>query len=260
MKLFVTTHPAAQQPAPTLVCLHGWGMNRLIWQPLQPHLTQYFNLLCVDLPGHGNSDWQPGPPSVALVQHWAHAILAILPPVSVILLGWSLGALLAWELVRQVPQRITAWIAVAASPCFVQRPDWPLALPHSALEQLAQDLQHQSQQALRQFLFWQCQTDPKRKAILRQCQPLIDSPLPSTATLQEGLALLRDTDYRPHLPTLRPGTLILGEQDPLVPLGIGPQITHLAPHWRLEIMATAGHLPFLSNPAAFMNILQKAVL
>ena len=41
---------------PALVLLHGWGMNGAIFNPLLEYLNDDFEVLCVDLPGHGKSE------------------------------------------------------------------------------------------------------------------------------------------------------------------------------------------------------------
>ncbi|MCR2807755.1 alpha/beta hydrolase [Paenibacillus soyae] len=40
--------------SPTLVLIHGNGLNRDCWEPLVPHLVRSFNVLSMDLPGHGD--------------------------------------------------------------------------------------------------------------------------------------------------------------------------------------------------------------
>jgi len=40
----------------TLVLLHGFMENTSIWSDMEPHLSENFSLLKIDLPGHGKSD------------------------------------------------------------------------------------------------------------------------------------------------------------------------------------------------------------
>lgn len=44
---------------PALVLLHGFLGSGKDWSELVGHLTQHFYVLCVDLPGHGKSSWEP---------------------------------------------------------------------------------------------------------------------------------------------------------------------------------------------------------
>ncbi|NHZ69836.1 MAG: alpha/beta fold hydrolase, partial [Thermotogales bacterium] len=43
---------------PDLVLVHGWGMHGGIWSDWAGELSSCFRVWVVDLPGHGNSDYQ----------------------------------------------------------------------------------------------------------------------------------------------------------------------------------------------------------
>ena len=55
MSLHVTTIGQG----PWLVLLHGWALNSHVWDDVVPRLASEFTVVCVDLPGHGASEWQP---------------------------------------------------------------------------------------------------------------------------------------------------------------------------------------------------------
>ncbi len=50
---------------PTLVLLHGWGLNVRVWDGLAAALRDRFRIIAVDLPGHGRSAWLPERSSLA---------------------------------------------------------------------------------------------------------------------------------------------------------------------------------------------------
>lgn len=43
---------------PVILALHGWLDNAVSFQPLSQHLSNY-QIIALDLPGHGHSDWLP---------------------------------------------------------------------------------------------------------------------------------------------------------------------------------------------------------
>ena len=76
----------------TLTLLHGWGMNRSVFEPLLPLLRSRYRLHVPALPGYPRSPWRAGAGFDAEVEQMA----ADLPAGG--LLGWSLGGFYALEL------------------------------------------------------------------------------------------------------------------------------------------------------------------
>lgn len=72
---------------PKLVMLHGWGFNSAIWEPLIPKLSEYFQLVLIDLPGFGLS-------SLSIPEYRFELIAPLLLETvadEAVWLGWSLG-------------------------------------------------------------------------------------------------------------------------------------------------------------------------
>jgi len=102
---------------PELVFLHGWGANSALWRSwIERHFVGY-RITLIDLPGHGQSP-QASWSDDALLDGWVDAIVAALPE-RAILVGWSLGGLLAQQIAWRYPQRVTSLVLMASSPCFV---------------------------------------------------------------------------------------------------------------------------------------------
>jgi pimeloyl-ACP methyl ester carboxylesterase len=55
MNLSLTVHEAAHKSAPYIVLVHGMGSAATAWKPLTPFLQERFNVITVDLPGHGQT-------------------------------------------------------------------------------------------------------------------------------------------------------------------------------------------------------------
>ncbi|MFT6300141.1 MAG: malonyl-CoA O-methyltransferase, partial [Saprospiraceae bacterium] len=58
-KLTVYKHPCKGellQPEP-LVLIHGWGSDSHTWDLILPELMKNFNVLAIDLPGFGESEY-----------------------------------------------------------------------------------------------------------------------------------------------------------------------------------------------------------
>ena len=53
MDLSLTKHSSTLTGAPHIVLVHGMGSAATAWKPLTPFLQERFNVITVDLPGHG---------------------------------------------------------------------------------------------------------------------------------------------------------------------------------------------------------------
>lgn len=230
-----------------LVLLHGWGLNAEVWQSIVPRLSAHFRLHLVDLPGYGRS--QPFPP-LSLAQ-MAQQIAPQLPAQAIVL-GWSLGGLVASQLALTLPDRITALISVASSPCFAAGDGWPGIKPDTLLR-FQQDLSTDFQRTVERFLALQTLGTSSARQDARQLKEVVLSqPVPEVAVLDAGLAILRDVDLRPALADLRqPHLRLYGALDGLVPRAIAPLLDEAWPQSRSQVIEKAAHAPFISHPEIF---------
>lgn len=53
MKLSMTLRQQSNESAPNLVLIHGLGSAATVWKSLIPYLQETFNIIMLDLPGHG---------------------------------------------------------------------------------------------------------------------------------------------------------------------------------------------------------------
>ncbi len=230
-----------------LVLLHGWGLNAEVWQNIVPRLSAQYRLHLVDLPGYGRSQGF----SALSLEQMAQALLPRLPPRAVVL-GWSLGGLVATQLALSEPERLRALITVASSPCFTARDDWPGIAPLT-LHNFQQQLSHDFQRTVERFLALQTMGTETARADARKLKDIVLSqPVPDVAVLNAGLTILSDDDLRDRLTAIRlPFLRIYGALDGLVPRRIAQQLDALLPMSPSVVMDKAAHAPFISHPDAF---------
>ncbi len=228
-----------------LVLLHGWAMHSGIWQGWLPHLEGH-ELWLVDLPGHGCSRQASLPRQPAAL---ADTLLPHLPA-GAVWLGWSLGGLVALEAALQAPKRVAALVMLAASPCFVQRPDWPLGKDPALFRQFARQLEQDPERLLQQFLLLEVQGSPQARALARQMQAwLAGMPTPALPALHTGLQWLERVDLRHRLAELACPVLWLGgSRDRLVHPDCLRAAAAACPRGRVLICDGAVHAPFISHP------------
>jgi pimeloyl-[acyl-carrier protein] methyl ester esterase len=228
-----------------LLLIHGWGMHGGIWGSIVEELAQYFRVICVDLPGHGDSAPLEEFTLDRLVQSLS---VQFREPLSIC--GWSLGGQVALRWAELQPQQVEQLVLIASTPCFVQRTDWQHAMPEKTLQDFATMLLENHAQTLKRFLALQVRgSDNERELLASLRARMFTRGEPELGALRGGLDILRDTDLRASLPQLQqPVLVVAGERDMLTPLAASHYMTQHLPDARLIRVAGAAHAPFLSHP------------
>jgi pimeloyl-[acyl-carrier protein] methyl ester esterase len=227
---------------PDLVLLHGWGMNHTVWTELAALLADGVRVHCIDL----NSLTSRATPCTlaALVDAVALSVQRAT------VCGWSLGGQVALRWARQMPAQVERVILIATTPRFVRGPDWDFGMEPAVFDAFASGLDENIEATLRRFVLLQAHGDNAAHEVRRRLRACVNAGDDQNVTaLAAGLRILQDTDLRSELASIRQPTLILhGERDCVVPTGAGEYLLRALPHAELEILAGAGHAPFLSAP------------
>ncbi len=229
----------------SLVLLHGWGLTPAVWHALQAALpTQH----CIAL--------HCRPPAGSLAD-WADAISVEIPPGSVVL-GWSLGAMLAMSLAARHPQRVAKLILIAATPRFVQSADWPHALDAATVSAFRQSFTAQPARTLSRFIALQAFGDEARSQVAAQLTAALADAQAEHAALAHGLRLLEESDLRSSLPSPSlPCLLIHGQADALMPPAAAEWLAQRWPLSQQLILPAVGHAPHLSCPARLAQVIES---
>jgi len=230
---------------PDLVMLHGWSMHSAVWHDLAELLSKNFTLHLVDLPGHGQSEWQEH----ALDRDVLLANLASELPQSAYWLGWSLGGLVSIAFAKQFPERVKKLVLLAATPCFVKRADWPCAMEPDVFHTFADNLADNQAETLQRFLLLQARGSSHSRDTIRQLaeQLAIEKP-PVAEALSAGLNLLITMDVRAQLAMLNcPIMMLLGDRDTLIPSEMLEVVQQMTSNVQTTLLKGAGHAPFIDE-------------
>lgn len=161
---------------PALVLLHGWGLNVRVWDALAEALRDRFQVIAIDLPGHGRSPWLSERASLeAQAAQVGEAVAAITAEYS--LLGWSLGGQIALQLAAaqraagsagsgpavgnaggvgarppSLGAAVKRLVLIATTPRFIAGPDWPHGSPPERLAAQACGLETDYRRTVSDFL------------------------------------------------------------------------------------------------------------
>ena len=73
---------------PTILLMHGSGLSHIVWSLHEQFYTsQGFNVLAIDLPGHGNSDG-PALKSIQEISDWVKNLMKVVN-VNKIIIAWK---------------------------------------------------------------------------------------------------------------------------------------------------------------------------
>ena len=242
----MTLHVEIRGNGPDLVLLHGWALHGGMWGPWLDRLAVHARLHVVDLPGHGRSGWPVATRDLGGLARAVHPHV----PRDAVVLGWSLGGMLALELGRRHARHLRALILMATTPKFLAGPDWEHGLDPAVLDEFSSGLALDYRRTVQNFLALQTRGDEHALETLRLLRSKLASHgEPDRRALATGLDVLRSADLRDDLPHVTlPALVIAGDHDRLTLPGAGRELAARLPMARFCSIERSGHAPFLSHP------------
>ena len=247
-----------------IVLLHGWGMNRAIWQPCVANLpeTTASRIVTLDLPGYGDNVDYAGEYGLNDLANWLADTLTqrLGEEYKVTVIGWSLGGLVAQQFALSHPDKIAKLGLIGSTPKFLADTDWAGIKP-DVLDMFAAQLIKNHQATIDRFLAIQAMGAQTAKQDIKHLKDLVTSaPTPNIDALIKGLTLLAEEDLRSQWSQLTcPIFALFGKLDSLVPVKVVEKITSLSDKISTTIHDKASHAPFISHPEQFTHWLLKEV-
>ena len=236
--------------AATVVFLHGATLDHRAWHPQTDALRRRFRVVAPDLRGHGAStgrfDFDTAVQDVlALLDH--------LPGPPVVLVGLSLGANIAQEVIRRRPDLVGGLVAADTTCNTADR--HPLAATTTIAALRVQALwagNEFARQAARATA-----TDPEvQHYVLEVNAHRSNEETIDILTCLLTNALRPDPSYRLPVPAL----LVHGQLDHIGDIATDMRgWAHREPLARYAVIPDAGHASNLDNPAVFTNLLVEFI-
>lgn len=235
----------------TLLLVHGFPLDRTIWEPQIEALSKRYRVVAPDVRGHGQS---PAPEGPYPMDDLARDLLDLMTRLGVerfAAAGHSMGGYILFALHRLAPGRLErlSLVATRAGADADEARRSRLANAERALKEgtgfLAETM---SARALR--------PDPD-PAVAKQVREIVlKTPPAGVAGALRGMAARPDST--PQLASIRVPTLVLaGAQDQLVPPAESRAMAAAIPGARFALIEGAGHLPSLERPAATLRAIEE---
>ena len=232
-----------------VLLVHGAGASSAIWMMTLARLGRATRAVAIDLPGHGpspgadsvESGAEAALPSIAGYRDAVGALAAALCLGRSVLVGHSMGALVAIEAALSWPDKVAALVLCGAAP----------RLPvHDELLAIVRD--HYSR-----FPAWLAERalSPSAKPGLRRAFAAAGMAAPRATTLADYAAIAA-CDLTTRVKTLAcPTTWLHGADDRIVP---PPGAEAIGAHHTVVVVPGAGHILPLEAPAAVAEIIIRA--
>lgn len=112
-----------------IALLHGWGMQAKFFDQQVSALSPNFRVLAPDLRGHGQSSQVEESQGLRTLVADVAELLVALELEGTLLVGWSMGAMVAWGLMqRQEAARIAGLVTIDMVPKLLNDTDWQFGL------------------------------------------------------------------------------------------------------------------------------------
>ena len=240
--------------APVIIFIHGFPLNKSMWNIQVEALKENYRVIAYDIRGHGNSD--PGIDEFS-IELFVIDLLRLMEKLKIeksILCGLSLGGYIALNAVLKHPDRFDGLI-LNDTQCIADTPEIKenrcnaiISIKEKGVEQYADEIIKN--------LFAQETFTKNKNAIHAVKEMIISTPKQSLCNTLHALAERKETcDQLPEINI--PVLIMVGEEDKITPIAAARQMHELILNSKLEIIQQAGHLSNLENPAAFNTNLVK---
>ncbi len=232
---------------PDVLLLHGVGLCAEAWDAQVKALSAVARVTAPDMPGHGDSPLTVAVPELAAYADVAQSVLEGLNGPALVV-GHSMGAMLALELAHRLPTRVRGVVALNA---VFQRPDEAaravqdraaaldgvtVADPTSTLRRWFGAEQTPERVACER---WLCSIDPN--AYKMAYTAFAHSTVPSRETLTDLTC---------------PALFMTGAQEPNSTPEMSRKMADLAPNGRAHIVPGAAHMMPMTHPTPVNTALQ----
>ena len=215
----------------TIVFLHGSGLSHIVWSLAEQFFSsKNYNVLSIDLPGHGNSDG-PCLDSVEKIADWMEKVFDKLKLKNLILVGHSQGCLEILEYSSRYKERLKKLVFVGGSNKMPVHPDL-IELAQSGHSDAVKLMMKWGYEGSKKFIGG----NPVEKIIQspRDISEILAVDLNACNNYSNGSEAAKVIDL--------PSMLIFGDLDKMVNLEAGKKFSNLIKNSTTHVIKGCGHM------------------
>jgi pimeloyl-ACP methyl ester carboxylesterase len=235
---------------PAVVLIHGWACNENYWNAQTPALTAaHYTVVLVDLAGHGASgknrtDWSMGNYGEDVA-----SVVRQLPQRRVVLVGHSMGGLVALEATRRIGDRVIGIVAVDALKS-VGQPPMPQQQIKTRVDAFRKDFIGETRKFVAASLF------PKSANAQFVNKVAYDMSLASPAVAVASMEALLSTDLAPIVADIHVPVMAINSD--LEPTDTA-RIRKSLPDFTAEVIPHTSHFLMMDDTARFNPVLLRDI-
>ena len=241
----------------TLLFIHGFGTSQCLWVDQVKHFSTGFHVVTIDLPGHGQSDWQDVDLNDMAID--IKFILEQLDLHQVNVVASSFGGLVTLKLYKVCPEKLQRVSFVGALPKFARCDNYPAGLDIERIHTLSNQFDGDYATILDIFfrsLFSKQDRESERFQWIKQVHK--NDVIPRREALKKFLDILEHEDLRNILANLQYRVqFINGTEDYICTMEIMQWLENVVVHGRFDYIQGTGHFPFLTQPQKFNELLEE---
>ncbi|MEA2143500.1 MAG: sigma-B regulation protein RsbQ [Solirubrobacteraceae bacterium] len=242
-----------------IVFVHGFGCDQTLWRFVAPAFEDRFRVVLYDHVGSGASDLAAYDPArYASLDAYASDLLEICRELDLsdaVLVGHSVGAMIAALAAVQDPRRFAKLVLIAPSPRYLDDDGYAGGFSRADVDGLLESLAGN-------YLGWSAAMAPafagapagtELAGVLTNAFCRTD---PAIAHQFARVTFLSDT--RAALPNVSlPSLIVQCSDDFVVPCAVGDYMQGAMPDAELVVLDTVGHCPHLSSPGSTIDAIGR---
>lgn len=242
--------------APVIIFIHGFPLNKSMWDYQLEALKDEYRVIAYDIRGHGDSDAGYEDFSIDLFANDLISFMDSLKITKAVICGLSMGGYIVLNAIENYPERFDALI-LSDTQCFADTPEVRenrLVAIENIKKNGLDDYAHESIKNLFapvSLLSKETEIASVRKMIVNTSQQSIYNAL-------HALAIRKDTSG--ILPGIKiPVLILVGKEDKITPTEMAESMHKKIHGSQLNIIEHAGHLSNMENPFEFNYQIRKFI-
>jgi len=234
---------------PTILLMHGSGLTHIVWSlHEQFYATQGFNVLSVDLPGHGNSGG-PALKSIEDISDWVKQLMNALNINKINFVGHSQGCLVGIDFGSRYPELINKLVLVAGSYKLPVNQDL-IDLAEAGDEKAVLLMMKWGYEGSKAFIGG----NPVKKIInsSREIREILAVDLNACNNYKNG----KESLEKITCPTLS----IFGNLDKMVPLEVGNKMSQMIKNCEKKIINNCGHMIIFEKAFEMRQVVKEFLI